>query len=95
MSALSPLQNYVVNIVANDYENYALIDKEALGWAAKDGVTASPQGVRDALAAVVRDGLVDCCRFSQGKYEKVELAALKLEDLWFRVSPKGRACLRG
>jgi hypothetical protein len=54
---------------------------------------ASAEAVRDALAAVVREGFVDCYRFSQGKYEKMEFDASKLDELWFRVSPKGRTYL--
>lgn len=94
MSTLTPLQSYVVNVVANDYENYELINKEVLDWAAEDRTAASAEAVRDALAAVVRDGLVDCYRFSQGNYERAEFSGSKLEDLWFRVSSKGKAHLR-
>lgn len=94
MSTLTPLQSYVVNVVANDYENYELINKEVLDWAAKDRTAASPEAVRDALGAVVRDGLVDCYRFSQGNYERAEFGGSKLEELWFRVSSKGKSYLR-
>ena len=93
MSALTPLQSYVVNVVADDYENYELISKEVLDWAAEDRTAASPDAVRDALGTVVRDGLVDCYRFSAGNYERVEFGASRLEELWFRISSKGKAYL--
>lgn len=92
MSTLTSLQSYVINVVANDYENYELIKKEVLNWAAKDHAPATPNAVRDALSAVVRDGLVDCYRFSpaSGNYERAEFSASKLDELWFRITSKGK-----
>jgi hypothetical protein len=96
MSTLTPLQNYVVNVVANDYENYDLVSKEVLDWATKERADANPDTIREALAAVVQDGFVDCYRYSQanGSYERAEFSASKLSELWFYVSSKGKAHLR-
>lgn len=93
--SLPPLQDYVVNVVANDYENYELIEKEVLEWAGRERVPATPNAVRGALVAVVKTGLVDSYRFSAASrsYEKAEFDLAKASDLWFYVSAKGKQYL--
>jgi hypothetical protein len=89
---LEIIRGYVLNAVANDYENLDLIAKEAAQWALEEKSSFSRELLTRALSTLIHDGLVDCYRFSQfqSNYERCEFEIGKLNDLWFYISKKGK-----
>jgi hypothetical protein len=89
------IKDYVINVVANDYENLALIVDEVSAWASKEQVAVTRVAILHALHALIGEGLVDSYRFSQssGQYEPADLASSNLDELWFYVSKRGKARL--
>jgi hypothetical protein len=94
-SNLDRIRDYIINVVANDYENFGLIVDEVSAWASKDGMAVSPEEIMQALTSLVSDGLVDSYQFSHssGGYELCDLASSNLTDRWFYVSKTGKAHL--
>lgn len=89
---LDIFRGYVLNAVANDYENADLITKEVAQWALEEKKSFSHDMLIRALSTLIQDGLIDCYRFSQskGNYERCEFEIGKLNDLWFYISKKGK-----
>lgn len=89
---LSSIQEYVINIVANDYENMALIVDEAIQWGAKEKNRVAESDVLEAVSGLINNGLIACYRFSESadQFERCEFEAGSAKDLWYYVSTKGK-----
>jgi hypothetical protein len=92
---LDAVKDYVINVVANDYENLELITKEVSSWASSEGRSVTPALIVDAISELVKEGLVGCFRFStsSGKYETTDFKRDKTEELWFLISSSGKKLL--
>lgn len=90
------VNDYVINVVANDYENMELISEEVSSWSSSKGRSVSPDLIIDAISELIKEVLIGCFRFStsSGKYETSDFERDNINDFWFLISTKGKALLR-
>ena len=89
---LAFLTDYVLNAVANDYENLDQISIDASRWAQEDNRTFSQEMLVRAISGLVTDGLVNCYKFSPslGTYKHCEFDAEIASDLWYLITNAGK-----
>lgn len=96
-ATLEDAREYVINVVANDYESIATVRAEAIEWAAEAGKDLSESAVAEALFGLVGDGLVDCFEYrpEKNRYEKASLDPSRVGQYWYFVSKLGARSLSG
>jgi hypothetical protein len=89
---LDLVKEHVIDVVVVDFENMEHIATEVADAAASEGQEVSVELISDAVSELVKEGLVDCFRFSRlvGKYRHVDFDRRRLGGLWFRISRKGK-----
>jgi hypothetical protein len=89
------VREYVINLVANDYESMATVRDEAIKWAVEEGKDLSESAVVQALLDLVRDGFVDCFEYrpEENRYEKTSLDPSRIAQYWYFVSKLGARSL--
>lgn len=88
-------RKYVINVVANDYESFPTVRSETIGWAAQENKDLSEAAVKEALIALVRDGLVECFEYrsDESKYRKASFDPHHIDQYWYFVSKLGARSL--
>jgi hypothetical protein len=91
-NSLDHMKDYVLNTVADDYENFDIISTEVAAWAAKEGDIFSKELLATSISQLINDGVVNCYRFSttNQKYEFAQFEQNKLNELWFYISEEGK-----
>jgi hypothetical protein len=89
---MNPVKLYILDAVADDYEDLETVVGEAERQASAAGSRASREGVVQGLEDLVSQGYVQCYSFSRssGKFEPHPFTRALAQDLWFYVTPQGK-----
>ena len=86
------LDEFIIEAVANDYENFECIVEQVTKWTARTGLHANRQELIDALERAIREGYALAYLLSprEPHSQAVDFSRERLDELWFYVTPKGR-----
>jgi hypothetical protein len=91
------LKDCVITIASDDYENFELIFDDAKRIASSKGMSVDAEEVAAALRMAVDEGLLEAFDLSPNPPHptKVEYSADRLRELWYYVTPQGKALAKG
>jgi len=84
---------FVLDVIADDYENLEQIRKEVNSFGARSGLTIGSDEILEGLISLIEDGLAKAYRLSQTEpVEAIEgqPPPAAMEDYYFWVTKKGR-----
>ena len=86
------IDEFVVEAVANDYENFECVVQQVTKWSARIGLRTTRQELIDALERAIGNGYALAYSLSpqEPHSQVVEFSRARLDELWFYVTPKGR-----
>jgi hypothetical protein len=86
------LQEFILEAISNDYENFHGILEQVLNWSVDSGLVPSRSDVIEVLGRAIHDGYAQAFLLStQAPHvQPVAFSLDRLDELWFRVSPKGK-----
>jgi len=86
------LRALVLDAVANDYEEFAMVVYEVTRWSLAEGFEVAFEEIRAALWAAVDDGLIRAHLFTDGKFEPVTRDRLSGEA-YFLITEAGKSVM--
>lgn len=88
-------REYVLNVVANDYESLDMVIAEVSEWANEEGKRLNTPAITEALFSLVDDGLIDCFVYRPEKscYERSSVNKNRGGEYWYYVSELGKRSL--
>ncbi len=86
------LDEFIIEAVANDYENFECIVGQVTKWTARTGLHTNRQELIDSLERAVREGYALAYLLSprEPHSQVVDFSRARIDELWFYVTPKGR-----
>ena len=94
---LAFLKDCIITVVSDDYESFEIIMNGIKPLMHAKGAQASEAEVALALATLIAEGFVDAYSLSSQQPYAVKLAydPGRLEELWYYVTPRGKASAKG
>lgn len=89
------MKDQIVDCLANDYESFRLIADEVQREFSSRGESVRDEQVMLELNSLISDGYVNVYQYSEddGDYHPVDFDRTKIEQLWFGLTPAGKALL--
>jgi hypothetical protein len=89
------LRYWVMDSIANDYENFEMVVSETGKFAEMQGMQVDQSAIIKVLRQLIDDGDAQVYVFSGTSHlpTPADYAVDRLEDLWFYLTPKGNAAL--
>ena len=91
------IRDLVLRAISDDYESFEWVVGDVLGSAVELGMSADANAVLSALKNLINDGYAQAYLLSAHpgtNAEPVAFAENLLDDLWFYVTPSGKALIR-
>jgi len=88
----SILREFVLEAVANLYEDFSGVVEQVQKWGSRNEMTISHAEVSDALDHAIKEGYAQAFFLSpqQPYYEPAEFSTDRIGELWFHVTAKGK-----
>jgi hypothetical protein len=90
------LKVFVMSSIADDYEDFEMVEHTTIEWAKEDGWQFSRQEILGELTGLIRNGHAQTYLLSTQPPHVVvaEYSEKSAEDLWFYLTPTGIQVLR-
>ena len=91
------LKDCVITTASDDYESFERIFDDTKRIASSRGMSVDADEVAGALRMAVEEGLLEAFDLSPNPPHsiKVEYSADRLRELWYHVTPRGKASAKG
>jgi uncharacterized protein len=95
-SNLELLKEYVINTVANDYENFEMLSQQIRQWPAEYQASYSSAALVEALNQAIREGEVVSHLYDAtlGRMKPESLDVGRIDEYWFLASEKAKRALK-
>lgn len=88
--AIYNLSELVLDSLADDYENLALLDSQIGAWAKEAGKPFSKEALLQVIEELIARGLVEACNYDAEKtrFDPVKFQRANADHYWFRLTAK-------